>query len=79
MRNENGAEIGILVRDDQQRKGVGREALRHLLKVAAAEKISFVRAIMLTTNEGMRRLATEFGFHLAEANGRELIATRTIG
>lgn len=78
MRNENGAEIGILVRDDQQRKGAGREALRHLLKVAAAEQISFVRAIMLTTNEGMRRLATEFGFHFAEANGRELIATRPI-
>jgi len=76
LRYENGGEIGILVRDDQQRKGLGRALLTHLVKVAAAEKIGFLRAVMLQSNEAMKRLATEFGFVFAEStnNGAELSA-----
>jgi acetyltransferase len=78
LSHENGAEIGMLVRDDRQQKGLGGAMLAHLLKVAAAEKIGFVRAIMLPTNEGMRRLATGYDFNFLDANGRELIATRIL-
>jgi acetyltransferase len=74
---ENGAEIGVLVRDDQQRKGLGREVLAHLVKVATREKLAFVRAVMLESNDAMKHLAKEFGFTFTAStnNGAGLSAT----
>ena len=78
LRYGHTAEIALLVRDDHQRKGLGRHLLAQLLKVAAAEQVGSVQAIMLRTNEGMKKLASDAGFTFADLSGKELIATRVI-
>lgn len=56
------AELGIVVADDYQGKGIGTEMIKHLIKKARSEKI---KEIFLTTrvdNEKARSLYRKFGF-----------------
>jgi acetyltransferase len=50
-------EIGLVVLDDAQRKGIGRLLLRHLLQIAQAVGLPHLHGDMLAENHGMRRLA----------------------
>jgi acetyltransferase len=49
-------EIGLVVRDDQQRQGIGRFLLRHLVHAAQHKGITRLSASMLAENSAMRHL-----------------------
>ena len=59
------AEFAVLIKDDYQGQGLGRELLQRLLEVAHDEPdIGRVVAYMLPENLGMRRLAEQLSFDL---------------
>jgi len=59
------AEFAILIKDDYQGQGLGREILQRLLQVAHDEPdIGRVVAYMLPENMGMRRLSEQLEFDL---------------
>jgi acetyltransferase len=75
----NQAEVAILVRDDFQRKGLGKALMERLLQAARDEKIARVVAFMRPDNLGMQKLAVRVGFALEPPGDPHLItATATI-
>jgi acetyltransferase len=73
LRHENGGEVAILIRDDQQGHGLGSALLQRLIQIARAEKLGFLRAIMLASNEAMKQLARSHGFRFTPGY-KELVA-----
>ena len=63
------AEFAVLVGDPWQRKGLGAELLRRLVRIARDEKLELIEAEILPTNVGMRRTAEEAGFTIVEHMG----------
>ncbi len=61
-RDGSEGEYGILVRDDQQRQGVGTELLRRLVDIGRAEGLQRITAEILPENTGMRRASEKVGF-----------------
>ena len=55
------AEIGLVVRDDYQRQGIGSALLRQLVQVARDEGIMTIKGYLLPHNEGIRRLLRRLG------------------
>ncbi len=55
------AEIGLVVRDDYQRQGIGSTLLRQLVQVARDEGIMTVKGYLLPHNDGIRRLLRRLG------------------
>lgn len=65
------AEFGLVVSDDYQRQGLGRELLRRLVDVGRDEKLNRIIGYILPDNTGMRHVAETLGFklqHLREDN-----------
>ena len=58
---EDAAEVAFAVLESWQGRGVGKTLLRHLAERARSEGISRFTALMLATNEPMRRLLAELG------------------
>ena len=56
-------DLGIVVRDDVQRRGVGTALVRHLLEVGDAHGMRGLRADVLSTNVGMMALLRRSGIH----------------
>jgi acetyltransferase len=61
------AELGLIVRDDYQGKGLGAELLRRLIRVARDEGIRRIVADILPQNRPMRRLCETMGFKAVDA------------
>jgi acetyltransferase len=55
-------EFAILVADRWQRRGLGRELLQRLVRIARDEGLHRIWADMLAANVGMRRVAESIGF-----------------
>ena len=66
---ENAAEIAFIIRDRDQRQGLGGELLDRLITIARDEKLDRLVAEMLVENRGMRRLLSSrrFAVHLPES------------
>lgn len=60
----NEAECAVLIRDEWQHQGLGKENYRRLLEIARAEKIGRVVSTMLAENREMRTICKGLGFHL---------------
>jgi acetyltransferase len=60
----NDAEAAILVRDDFQRRGLGTELLRRLIKIGRQEKIERIAADILAENRAMQLICQRLGFQL---------------
>jgi len=58
------AEFALLVSDQVQRQGLGRELMKRLVTVAREEGIRRLEARMLPENEGMQKLLTTLNFEL---------------
>ena len=79
LHGRNDAEVGLLIRDDFQRQGLGAGLLDRLIRVARDEHIEHVIALMLAENIGMRRLASKLGFQFEHASDPQMIlATKVI-
>ena len=61
---ENGqeAEIAILVADEVQKRGLGREILRRLIQIARDERLVRVYGELIRDNFAIQKLLREFGF-----------------
>jgi acetyltransferase len=73
MHGVNQAEVAILLRDDFQRRGLGRALMERLLQVAHDEKLSRVVAYIRPDNIGMQKLATQVGLALDSARDPDLV------
>jgi acetyltransferase len=61
-RGLNEAEFSLLIRDECQRQGLGRELLQRLVQVARDEKLSRITATVLADNHAMHELVKKVGF-----------------
>lgn len=61
------AEFAILVRSDKQGQGIGSRLLKQLVDYASASGIGTLWGDVLNENEGMLRMAGEFGFSAVPA------------
>ncbi|MFO7320105.1 MAG: bifunctional acetate--CoA ligase family protein/GNAT family N-acetyltransferase [Chloroflexota bacterium] len=67
------AEFAIVVADDHQGLGLGRELLTRLLQVGRDEKLSRIRGNILQDNEDMLRLTRDLGFTLTDVEGEPIV------
>jgi acetyltransferase len=58
------AELAVLITDEYQGRGLGRELSRRLVEIARAEKIERVIAEILPENIHMQRVCRELGFRM---------------
>ncbi len=58
------AELAVLITDEYQGRGLGRELSRRLVEIARAEKMERVIAEILPENIHMQRVCHELGFHM---------------
>jgi acetyl coenzyme A synthetase (ADP forming)-like protein len=56
------AEVAFTVRDDQHGRGIGTLLLEHLAEIAAANRIHYFLAQVLSKNDAMRRVFADAGF-----------------
>ena len=61
------AEIGLIIRSDLQRRGLGATLLAHVIKNARGAGFRLLLAHIYYANVPMRRLAQRFGFELGTA------------
>ncbi len=64
LHGQNAAEIAVLVRDQYQRQGLGRELTRRLVQIARDEHLHALLAYMLQENVEMQGLVKKLGFHI---------------
>lgn len=69
FRSTSDAEFAIVVRDDFQGKGIGKELLRRLLDVARQEGVRRVVAEIHVENTVMQRICEKLGFKLQRSMG----------
>lgn len=65
--DKQAAEFAILVRSDKQGQGIGTKLLQQLIDYAQFSGIGTLWGDVLIENEGMLRMANEFGFSAAPA------------
>lgn len=64
LRNADGqgAEYALVIADDWQRRGLGAELMRSLIRLARRQSLSYIEGIVLSTNRAMLGLMTSLGF-----------------
>jgi acetyltransferase len=67
------AEAAVLISDQWQGRGLGKELLGRLLKVAAAEKLEKVSAGILPDNRGVIRICEKLGFAMKYSTEDEMM------
>jgi acetyltransferase len=67
------AEFSLIVADDEQGHGLGREMVRQLIDVARSEGLVRLVAEILASNGGMVRICEELAFRLTAEDGGETI------
>jgi len=73
-REDNSAEIAIVVNDRFQRQGLGTELVRRLVDVARAENLGSLVANFLAENRYMRWVLERLGFRMAPSAAGMLVA-----
>jgi acetyltransferase len=69
----NEAEVAVVVSDQWQREGLGKELLARLAIVAADEKLSKLTASILPDNRDMMRICEKLGFSLQHSLEDEVV------
>ncbi len=73
MHGVNEARFSILIADDAQGMGLGKEMLRRLLDVARQEKLARIEALITPDNEAMKHICRELGFRLVPVSEGTLV------
>jgi len=63
--SDNTAEFAVVIADDWQGRGIGRELLRHLFDVAGSSGFSRLEGLVLKVNENMLHLCRSLGFTIS--------------
>jgi acetyltransferase len=69
----NEAEVAVVVSDDWQGRGLGKELLARMAIVAADEKLGKLSASILPDNRDMMRICEKLGFHLQHSLEDEVV------
>jgi acetyltransferase len=69
----NEAEVAIVVSDQWQGRGLGKELLARLLIIAAHEKLDRLTAEMLPDNNSVMRICEKLGFSLKHSLDEEVV------
>jgi len=69
--NTGEAEVAFIVSDSVQRRGLGAELLRTVIRFAQDESVKAVRATFLSENTPMRKLFERAGFRISEPLGEQ--------
>jgi acetyltransferase len=72
--NKQEAEFAILVSDPFQGQGLGTELLRQLISIGRAEKLSVIRAEILSDNFVMQHICKKFGFVIHRISGESMVS-----
>ncbi len=72
----NEAEFALLVSDQYQNQGIGRELLSRIVDVARKEGVQTVSADILTDNHEMQKLCRKLGFSLKPDNDEGTLKAR---
>ncbi len=77
LHGRNEAEVALVVTDQFQKQGVGRQLLQALIQVARDEGLERILAYMLPENTGMQAVARHVGFQIEPApeNPETVVAT----
>jgi len=67
--SENTAEFAVVVADEWQGRGIGRELLRHLFDVAKESGVLRIEGVILSVNENMLALCRDLGFSVSRCDG----------
>ena len=69
----NDAEVAVLISDQCQGRGLGKELLARLLMVGADEKLSRLTADILPDNRDVMRICEKLGFKLKHSLDDEVV------
>jgi acetyltransferase len=69
----NDARIAILVSDSHQGHGLGTELVRKMIKVAHDEKLSMIRADILSENINAISMMEKLGFKIRTSDNKEVV------
>jgi acetyltransferase len=72
--NKQEAEFALLVSDPFQGQGLGTELLRQLISIGRAEKLSVIRAEILSDNFVMQHICKKFGFVIHRISGESMVS-----
>lgn len=64
MPRQRRAEFAFVIDDDCQKRGLGTELLRRLVRIGRDEKVSATTADILAENVAMQRICEQLGFQL---------------
>jgi len=67
------AEVAVLISDQWQGRGLGKELLARLLVAGADEKLSRLTADILPDNRGVMRICEKLGFTLKHSLDDEVV------
>lgn len=70
--NAEGGEFAIVVRDEYQRKGVGRKLMDALIQAARDHHVREINGHVLAANPGMTRFAEDLGFDIRPGDDPEV-------
>lgn len=78
LSDPSNAEVALLVLDEFQGLGLGRELLRWIVQSARAQKITRIEAEMLRDNTAIQRVLKKSGFRLRLIDPRSVRAVLTL-
>jgi len=70
--NAEEGEFAIVVRDEYQRKGVGRKLMDALIQTARDRRVHEIYGHVLAKNPGMARFAEDLGFDIRPGDEPEV-------
>ncbi|MDX2159810.1 MAG: bifunctional acetate--CoA ligase family protein/GNAT family N-acetyltransferase [bacterium] len=73
MASQPKAEYAILVSDQYQHQGIGRELLNRLIQIGRDEKIGVITGTVLDENAEMRKLVERFGFKVTPTERENIL------
>jgi acetyltransferase len=78
LRATNDAEFAVIVNDQLQGQGLGKELVLRLIEVGRAEKLSRIVGDILPENVAMQRVAQKCGFRLRHNMDDDVVSTELV-
>jgi acetyltransferase len=76
LTGSNDATYAILVKDKWHRKGIGRQLLKHIIRIAKEEKIENLFSQMYEDNIPMRKLCESLGFTFEKLEKQNIVIAK---
>ena len=74
----NSAHFSVMVADCCQGMGIGKELLKRLIKVAYAEKLDQIEALLTLDNLPMHKMCESLGFNLSQVENNTMVKAKLL-